>query len=196
MGRRFRDRGPDEGRADAAFGPDIAFGEPELGGRLGHAEPLLDPLGTLVNVAQRPLRGSGSPLECIESRVLSRLLMGVAWRFQGRYRYSRRPLVRGSSPTASTEKIMANIASQKKRILRTERERVENRRLTSAIKTYFHRLETAVGEGDADTVETEHRALVSKIDKAVQRGAIHRRNGARTKSRAARVASGAVDLDA
>jgi len=91
---------------------------------------------------------------------------------------------------------MANIASQKKRILRTERERVENRRLTSAIKTYFHRLETAVGEGDADAVETEHRALVSKIDKAVQRGAIHRRNGARKKSRAARVATGAVDLDA
>ena len=38
---------------------------------------------------------------------------------------------------------MANIASQKKRILRTERERVENRRLTSAIKTYFNRLEKA-----------------------------------------------------
>lgn len=87
---------------------------------------------------------------------------------------------------------MANIASQKKRILRTERERVENRRLTSAIKTYFTRLETAVKDGDAETVETEHRVLVSKIDKAVQRGAIHRRNGARKKSRAARVATGAA----
>ena len=30
---------------------------------------------------------------------------------------------------------MANIASQKKRILRAERERLENRRHTSAIKT-------------------------------------------------------------
>ena len=45
---------------------------------------------------------------------------------------------------------MANIASQKKRILRTERERVENRRLTSAVKTYFHRLETTAAEGDAE----------------------------------------------
>ena len=45
---------------------------------------------------------------------------------------------------------MANIASQKKRILRTERERVENRRLTSAVKTYFHRLETSAAEGDAE----------------------------------------------
>ena len=83
---------------------------------------------------------------------------------------------------------MANIASQKKRILRTERERVENRRLTSSVKTYFRRLETAVqsGEGDADA---EHRELVSRIDKAVQKGALHSRNGARKKSRAARILS-------
>ncbi len=85
---------------------------------------------------------------------------------------------------------MANIASQKKRILRTERERTENRRVTSAIKTYFNRLEKAAEEGDATAVETEHRALVSKIDKAVQRGAIHRNNGARKKSRAARIVAG------
>ena len=84
---------------------------------------------------------------------------------------------------------MANIASQKKRILRTERERVENRRVTSAIKTYFNRLEKAIEEGDADTIQAEHRALVSLIDKAVQKGAIHRNNGARKKARAARLVS-------
>ncbi len=85
---------------------------------------------------------------------------------------------------------MANIASQKKRILRTERERVENRRLTSAVKTYFNRLEKAVTDGDADKVTAEHRALVSRIDKAVQKGAIHRNNGARKKARASKLASG------
>ena len=42
---------------------------------------------------------------------------------------------------------MANIHSQKKRILRSERERLENRQYTSAIKTYFRRLEVAVAEG-------------------------------------------------
>lgn len=84
---------------------------------------------------------------------------------------------------------MANIASQKKRILRTERERVENRRLTSSVKTYFNRLEKAVGEGDAEQVKAEHLALVSKIDKAVQKGALHRNNGARKKARASRIAS-------
>ena len=48
---------------------------------------------------------------------------------------------------------MANIASQKKRILRAERERLENRRYTSAIKTYFRRLQAAV-EGATTTPPT------------------------------------------
>ncbi len=85
---------------------------------------------------------------------------------------------------------MANIHSQKKRILRSERERLENRRYTSAIKTYFRRLEAAVAGGDAEAADAEHRELVSTIDKAVKRGALHRNNGARKKSRAARVRAG------
>ena len=86
---------------------------------------------------------------------------------------------------------MANIHSQKKRILRAERERLENRRYTSSIKTYFHRLEQAVAAGEEETVESEHRVLVRTIDKAVKRGALHRNNGARKKSRAARLRRGA-----
>jgi small subunit ribosomal protein S20 len=85
---------------------------------------------------------------------------------------------------------MANIASQKKRILRTERERLENRRYTSAIKTYFRRLEAAVASGETEQAAAEHRTLISKIDKAVKSGALHRNTGARKKSRAARVAGG------
>lgn len=85
---------------------------------------------------------------------------------------------------------MANIHSQKKRILRAERERLENRRYTSTIKTYFRRLETAVAEGDAEKIATEHTELVSTIDKAVKTGALHRNTGARKKSRAARVSAG------
>lgn len=82
---------------------------------------------------------------------------------------------------------MANIHSQKKRILRSERERLENRRYTSAIKTYFRRLEAAVAAKDGAAADAEHRSLVSTIDKAVKRGALHRNNGARKKSRAARL---------
>ncbi len=84
---------------------------------------------------------------------------------------------------------MANIASQKKRILRSERERAENRLLTSTVKTHFRRLEAAIEGGDAETIAAEERTLVSKIDKAVQKGAMHRNTGARKKSKAARMAS-------
>jgi small subunit ribosomal protein S20 len=88
---------------------------------------------------------------------------------------------------------MANIHSQKKRILRAERERLENRRYTSTIKTYFRRLESAVTEGDDTRADDEHRTLIRTIDKAVKRGALHRNTGARKKSRAARVRAGAPD---
>jgi small subunit ribosomal protein S20 len=83
---------------------------------------------------------------------------------------------------------MANIASQKKRILRSERERTENRLLTSTVKTYFRRLESAVQGGDATAIAAEHRALVSRIDKAVQKGALHRNTAGRKKAKAARIA--------
>jgi small subunit ribosomal protein S20 len=82
---------------------------------------------------------------------------------------------------------MANIASQKKRILRTERERLENRRYTSAIKTYFRRLQVAVEAGDDDAAEAEHQQLIRLVDKAVKRGALHKNSGARKKSRAAKL---------
>jgi len=87
---------------------------------------------------------------------------------------------------------MANIASQKKRILRSDRERTENRLLTSTVKTYFRRLESAVEGGDTATAEAEHRALVSRIDKAVQKGALHKNTAARKKAKAARIAAGAA----
>jgi small subunit ribosomal protein S20 len=87
---------------------------------------------------------------------------------------------------------MANIASQKKRILRSERERSENRLLTSTVKTHFRRLESAVEGGDAAVIGNEERDLVSKIDKAVQKGAMHRNTGARKKSKAARLTSSAA----
>ena len=87
---------------------------------------------------------------------------------------------------------MANIASQKKRILRSERERIENRLLTSTVKTYFRRLESAVEGGDAAAIEAEHRTLISRVDKAVQKGAIHKNTAARKKAKAARIAAGAA----
>jgi small subunit ribosomal protein S20 len=105
----------------------------------------------------------------------------------GLSRYSRRPPEAGSKPARDLD--MANIASQKKRILRSERERAENRLLTSTVKTHFRRLEAAVEAGEAATIEAEQRDLVAKIDKAVQKGALHKNTGARKKSKAARIAA-------
>ena len=85
---------------------------------------------------------------------------------------------------------MANIKSQIKRNERSKRERFENRHYTSQIKTYFRRLEAAVGAGDDAVVQAEHRKLVSLIDKAVKRGALHKNTGGRKKARAERMRQG------
>ena len=82
---------------------------------------------------------------------------------------------------------MANIASQEKRIHRAERERVENRQRTSQVKTWIRRLEAAVDDGDAARADEEMRGLVSRVDRAVKSGALHRNAGARRKARAARI---------
>ena len=86
---------------------------------------------------------------------------------------------------------MANIASQKKRNARTVREHEENRRMTSAVKTHFKRLEAAVVAGDDAAIEAE-RSLCSRVDAAVSKGALHRNSGARKKARAARIRAGAA----
>jgi small subunit ribosomal protein S20 len=82
---------------------------------------------------------------------------------------------------------MANIKSQIKRNSRTQRERFENRQYTSQIKTYFRRLENAVSAADDEQIAAEHRKLISLIDKAVKRGALHANTGGRKKARAERI---------
>ncbi|HZG48194.1 MAG TPA: 30S ribosomal protein S20, partial [Thermoleophilaceae bacterium] len=74
-------------------------------------------------------------------------------------------------------------------IHRAERERIENRRRTSQVKTWFRRLENAVDQRDSARADDELRTLVSRIDRAVKSGALHRNNGARKKARAARIRS-------
>ena len=86
---------------------------------------------------------------------------------------------------------MANIKQQKKRVETASRQRLENLRYRSTIKTLAKRLERAVEDGDAEQVATEHRSLVQTIDRAVARGALHRNTAARKKSQAARVVAGA-----
>ncbi len=86
---------------------------------------------------------------------------------------------------------MANIKQQKKRVLIQERQRTENLRYRSTIKTLTKRLETAVSDGDADRIAAEHRELVRTIDRATTRGALHQNTAARKKSNAARLVASA-----
>jgi small subunit ribosomal protein S20 len=85
---------------------------------------------------------------------------------------------------------MPNIKQQKKRVRSAARERLENLRYRSTVKTLTRRLEAAVSEGDATRVEAEHRELVRWIDRAAAHGALHRNTAARRKALAARIAAG------
>ena len=85
---------------------------------------------------------------------------------------------------------MANIKQQKKRVGIAARQRLENLRYRSTVKTLTKRLRTAVDGGDAKAVEQEHRDLVRLIDKAASRGALHKNTAARKKSQAAKLVSG------
>jgi small subunit ribosomal protein S20 len=86
---------------------------------------------------------------------------------------------------------MANIKQQKKRVRIQERQRSENLRYRSTIKTLTKRLESAVSEGDAERIAAEHRELVKTIDRAATRGALHKNTAARKKSRASQLVAGA-----
>ena len=86
---------------------------------------------------------------------------------------------------------MPNIQQQKKRVLIASRQRDENLRYRSTIKTLGKRLEAAVVAGDADAIATEHLTLVRMVDKAVSKGAMHKNTAGRKKSQADRLVAGA-----
>jgi small subunit ribosomal protein S20 len=85
---------------------------------------------------------------------------------------------------------MPNIKQQKKRVRIAARERLENLRYRSTVKTLTRRLRTAVDDGDASAIAEEHRNLVRWIDKAAARGALHGNAAARKKAQADRLVSG------
>ena len=85
---------------------------------------------------------------------------------------------------------MPNIKQQKKRVRTAADERLENLRFRSTAKTLARRLRTAVDEGDEARVSEEHKKLVSWLDRAAARGAIHKNTAARRKSQADRLAAG------
>jgi small subunit ribosomal protein S20 len=85
---------------------------------------------------------------------------------------------------------MPNIRQQKKRVRTADRQRLENLRYRSTVRTLTRRLRDAVADGDSEQAEAAHRELVRWLDRAVSRGALHRNTAARRKAQAAALVSG------
>jgi small subunit ribosomal protein S20 len=77
---------------------------------------------------------------------------------------------------------VANIKSQKKRILTNEKARLRNNAVKSELKTAIRAVNTAVESTDKDAAAAALVAAGRKLDKAVSKGVLHKNNAANRKS--------------
>lgn len=77
---------------------------------------------------------------------------------------------------------MANIKSQKKRILTNEKARLRNNAVKSELKTAIRAVNAAVESADKDAAATALVSASRKLDKAVSKGVLHKNNAANRKS--------------
>lgn len=83
---------------------------------------------------------------------------------------------------------MANHVSALKRARQTEKKTAVNRNNKSRLRTALRGVRAAIESKDQAAAETSFRETVSALDKAVQKGALHKNTASRYKSRlAARV---------
>ena len=77
---------------------------------------------------------------------------------------------------------MANIKSQKKRIITNEKARMRNRAVKSELKTAIRHVKDAVAAGDGALAYANALAACRLLDKAVTKGVIHKKQAANRKS--------------
>ena len=77
---------------------------------------------------------------------------------------------------------MANIKSQKKRVLTNEKRRLRNQAVKSDVRTAVKKVRVAVSNGDKDAALVANRVAARKLDKAVAKGVIHQNQAANRKS--------------
>ena len=77
---------------------------------------------------------------------------------------------------------MANIKSQKKRIITNEKRRMRNRAVKSELKTATRRVKDAVAAGDGAAAYAAALAACRLMDKAATKGVIHKNQAANRKS--------------
>ncbi|MDD9207466.1 30S ribosomal protein S20 [Georgenia sp. 10Sc9-8] len=81
---------------------------------------------------------------------------------------------------------MANIKSQKKRILTNEKRRLRNKAVKSELKTHVRRVREAVAAGDKEAATAALQTAGRKLDKAASKGVIHANQAAQRKSKLAK----------
>lgn len=77
---------------------------------------------------------------------------------------------------------MANIKSQIKRNLQNEKRRLRNRRIRGAARTAVNQARVALQASNPETKEKVLKAIKA-LDKAAEKGVIHKNNAARRKGR-------------
>ena len=77
---------------------------------------------------------------------------------------------------------MANIKSQKKRILTSEKDRQTNQHYRSLLRTRIKQALVAFEQKDPEAIKATVLKAVSTIDRACAKGVIHRNAAARKKS--------------
>jgi len=78
---------------------------------------------------------------------------------------------------------LANIKSQIKRNRQNEKRRLRNRVARGAARTAIKQAQAAFEEGNVENSKTAVVAAISALDKAAEKGVIHKNNAARRKSR-------------
>lgn len=78
---------------------------------------------------------------------------------------------------------MANIKSAIKRNKQNERRRVQNRIYRGTARTFVSKARTAIATGESGSAAAATLDAISALDKAAQKGVIHKNNAARRKSR-------------
>lgn len=84
---------------------------------------------------------------------------------------------------------MANTKSSKKDLRRSAKKTIRNKAVRSALKTYIKKVRTTVTQENPEQASVALIDAVSALDKAVQRGIIHKNQAARRKSRIAKKAA-------
>ncbi|MGC3953503.1 MAG: 30S ribosomal protein S20 [Propionicimonas sp.] len=77
---------------------------------------------------------------------------------------------------------MANIKSQKKRILTNEKSRLRNKAVKSSLRTHVRRFQEAAAAGDAEKAQELAKVATRQLDKAASKGVIHKNQAANRKS--------------